>query len=30
MEETKDYGIILNYPDNPKGVKSDWKKKKQV
>ena len=23
MEETKDYGIILNYPDNPKGVKSD-------
>lgn len=28
MEETKDYGIILNYPDNPKGVKSDWKKEK--
>ena len=26
MELTGNYGIILNYPDNPKHVKNNWKK----
>lgn len=29
MKETKDYGIILNYPDNPHKVKSKWEKEKK-
>lgn len=28
MELTGNYGIILNYPDNPKHVKNNWKKVK--
>lgn len=28
MELTGNYGIILNYPDNPKHIKSNWKKVK--
>lgn len=28
MQETNDYGIILDYPDNPHKVKSKWKKER--
>ncbi len=30
MEKTKDYGIILNYPDNPNHVKSTWENEKDA
>lgn len=29
MKITKDYGVILNYPDNPNHVKNDWAKVKE-
>lgn len=29
MEVTDNYGIMLNYPDNPKKVKSTWKNEKK-
>lgn len=28
MKETNNYGIILNYPDNPNKIRSTWKKEK--
>lgn len=30
MKLTENYGIILNYPDNPKGIKNNWKKVKNA